>query len=347
MDLTDRYEVLEELDVALSCNNLIATLSFGCFLGLSTSRLKIDWKLLKKFVSLIRTSFFWGKYPLCIPKHRCRVHASRGVFLTAQPLRLPLGSAVSWPRPCVKAKARLVALPLKIRRSFNRNVLRGQNAGRKRFRVQHSKCVFRFLSCLRFSYVSYVKSNFLVSQWFLLREVLDWVDLEFTETAFRPGQADIVMMSDVSPRQKKNDVKAGESFKIHGEKKLRLVCRFFLFSAFRRSYHPWKMLCVHPSLEIAELLWSCISAFKDSSWYSDSFRNCSLDPWINSCGVHVGQSCETKVVYFPHLQRPLLHTLLFLCNVGLLKGSAILKLTRMDSINAAINAKMWKPFQTN
>ena len=62
---------------------------------------------------------------------------------------------------------------------------------------------FRFLSCLRFSYVSYVKSNFLVSQWFLLREVLDWVDLEFTETAFRPGQADIVMMSDVSPRQKK------------------------------------------------------------------------------------------------------------------------------------------------
>jgi len=28
-------------------------------------------------------------------------------------------------------------------------------------------------------------------------KVLDWVDLEFTETAFRPGQADIVMMSDV------------------------------------------------------------------------------------------------------------------------------------------------------
>ena len=35
-----------------------------------------------------------------------------------------------------------------------------------------------------------------------LREVLDWVDLEFTETAFRPGQADIVIMSDVSPHQK-------------------------------------------------------------------------------------------------------------------------------------------------
>eukprot|EP00438_Fugacium_kawagutii_P005510 Skav227054 [mRNA] locus=scaffold72:821508:825541:- [translate_table: standard] len=28
-------------------------------------------------------------------------------------------------------------------------------------------------------------------------KVLDWVDLEFTETAFRPGQADVVIMSDV------------------------------------------------------------------------------------------------------------------------------------------------------
>ena len=27
-------------------------------------------------------------------------------------------------------------------------------------------------------------------------KVLDWVDLEFTETAFRPGQADVVIMSD-------------------------------------------------------------------------------------------------------------------------------------------------------
>ena len=45
--------------------------------------------------------------------------------------------------------------------------------------------------------------------------------------------------------------------------------------------------------------------------------------------MNLDESCETKVVYFPHLQRPLLHTLLFLCNVGLL-GSATLKLTRMD-----------------
>ena len=81
--------------------------------------------------------------------------------------------------------------------------------------------------CLRFSYVSYVKSNFLVSHFFLdlnfyqlqlLREVLDWVDLEFTETAFRPGQADIVMMSDVSPHQK-SDVKVGESYESYGEKR--------------------------------------------------------------------------------------------------------------------------------
>lgn len=54
MDLTDRYEVLEELDVALSWNNLIATVSFGCFFGFKYQSLKNWLKVAKKIVSLIR-----------------------------------------------------------------------------------------------------------------------------------------------------------------------------------------------------------------------------------------------------------------------------------------------------
>ncbi|CAE7515856.1 Mettl21A [Symbiodinium necroappetens] len=30
-----------------------------------------------------------------------------------------------------------------------------------------------------------------------MKKVLDWVDLEFTESAFRPGHADLILMSDV------------------------------------------------------------------------------------------------------------------------------------------------------
>lgn len=165
-----------------------------------------------------------------------------------------LGIAVKQPaRPCVKAKARFVA---KLQPKSSERAI----CGKKGLQGSTFQMFFFVKFCLRFSYVSYVKSNFLVSHFFLdlnfyqlqlLREVLDWVDLEFTETAFRPGQADIVMMSDVSPHQK-SDVKV---MKVTEKKDAEVgLSSFFLVFGISMKLSPLKDAVCSPKLRNSQLL---------------------------------------------------------------------------------------------